>query len=110
MFACLVNLEWLTLPYRTLVTCLHTDTPILRHYSSAFGFYGAVPGAQLVVRMISTVYNYDYIQDLRMSVDGTVDVKVVTTGYVQATAFRPFYPAEYGFPLFTNVSGEGHLL
>jgi hypothetical protein len=42
----------------------HTDMPLLRHYSSAFKFYGAVPGAQLVVRMISTVYNYDYIQDL----------------------------------------------
>lgn len=38
--------------------------PLLRHYSSAYKFFGAVPGAQLIVRMISTVYNYDYIQDL----------------------------------------------
>lgn len=82
------------------------DTPVLRHYSSAYSYYGAVAGAQLVVRMISTVYNYDYIQDLHLNIDGTVDVKVVTTGYVQATTFRSFYPRHYGFPLFTNVSGE----
>lgn len=33
-----------------------TDLPALRHYSAAFKFYGGVPGAQLVVRMVSTVY------------------------------------------------------
>lgn len=79
---------------------------MLRHYSSAYRFYGAVPGAQLVVRMISTVYNYDYIQDMRLDIDGTIEVKVVTSGYAQATTYRPFYPRHYGFPLFTNASGE----
>jgi Cu2+-containing amine oxidase len=39
-----------------------TDVPLLRHYSSTFKFHGAVPGGELVVRMISSVYNYDYIQ------------------------------------------------
>jgi Cu2+-containing amine oxidase len=40
----------------------HQDIPLLRHYSSTYKFYGAVPGGELVVRMISSVYNYDYIQ------------------------------------------------
>jgi Cu2+-containing amine oxidase len=79
--------------------------PVLRHYSQAYKFYGAVPGAQLIVRMISTVYNYDYIQDLVLGIDGTIDVKVTTSGYIQATAFRSFYPQHYGFPVFTNVTG-----
>jgi Cu2+-containing amine oxidase len=80
--------------------------PLLRHYSSAYKFYGAVPGAQLVVRMISTVYNYDYIQDLHLGVDGTLDVKVTTSGYIQATTFRTFYPQHYAFPISNNVSGK----
>ena len=83
----------------------YADRPVMRHYSSAFKFYGAVPGAQLVVRMISTVYNYDYIQDLMLNVDGSIDVRVTTSGYVQAGPFRSFYPQNFGFPLFTNVSG-----
>jgi hypothetical protein len=40
-----------------------------------------------------------------LGVDGTLDVKVTTSGYIQATAFRSFYPRHYGFPVFNNVSG-----
>lgn len=68
-------------PFSLAVHC--ADMPVLRHYSSAYKYYGAVPGAQLIVRMISTVYNYDYIQDLVLGVDGTLDVKVTTSGYIQ---------------------------
>jgi Cu2+-containing amine oxidase len=92
-----------------ITVTVSADIPLLRHYSSAYKFYGAVPGAQLVVRMISTVYNYDYIQDLHLGVDGTLDVKVTTSGYIQATTFRSFYPQHYAFPISSNVSG-GQLL
>jgi len=80
--------------------------PILRHYSSAYKYYGGVPGAQLIVRMISTVYNYDYIQDLVLGVDGTIDVRVTTSGFIQSTTARGFYPQHFGFPLAQNVTGE----
>lgn len=80
--------------------------PILRHYSAAYKYYGAVPGAQLIVRMISTVFNYDYIQDLVLGVDGTIDVRVTTSGYIQSTTARGFYPQHFGFPLAQNVTGE----
>jgi Cu2+-containing amine oxidase len=68
--------------------CLHVavavaDTPALRHYSYNYKFYGAVPGAQLVVRMVSEINNYDYIADLWLSVDGVMDVRVVTSGWVR---------------------------
>lgn len=56
------------------------DTPTLRHYSYSYQFYGAVPGAQLVIRMVSEINNYDYICNLILSVDGTLEVKVVTSG------------------------------
>lgn len=65
--------------------CVHVadgvaDTPALRHYSYNYKFYGAVPGAQLVVRMVSEINNYDYIADMWLSVDGVMDVRVVTSG------------------------------
>lgn len=84
------------------------DTPALRHYSYNYKFYGAVPGAQLVVRMVSEINNYDYIADLWLSVDGVMDVRVVTSGYVQATAWRPNYGRSFGYPLIYNVSGTLH--
>jgi Cu2+-containing amine oxidase len=56
------------------------DTPTLRHYSYSYQFYGAVPGASLVVRMVSEINNYDYITDLILSNDGMLEVKVVTSG------------------------------
>jgi Cu2+-containing amine oxidase len=39
-----------------------------------------VPGASLVVRMVSEINNYDYIADLILSNDGMLEVKVVTSG------------------------------
>jgi Cu2+-containing amine oxidase len=56
------------------------DTPVLRHYSYSYQFYGAVPGASLVVRMVSEINNYDYVTDLILSNDGMLEVKVVTSG------------------------------
>jgi Cu2+-containing amine oxidase len=56
------------------------DVPFLRHYSYSYQFYGAVPGSNLVVRMVSEINNYDYIADLILSVDGHLEVKVVTSG------------------------------
>lgn len=55
-------------------------TPALRHYSYSYDFYGAVPGALLVVRMVSEINNYDYIADLVLSIDGVIEARVVTSG------------------------------
>ena len=37
--------------------------------------------AQLVVRTISTIGNYDYIFDLRFLLDGSIKVKIFAAGY-----------------------------
>jgi Cu2+-containing amine oxidase len=39
-----------------------------------------VPGAQLVIRMVSEINNYDYIADVWLANDGVMDVRVVTSG------------------------------
>lgn len=39
--------------------------PLMRHWADTGGgpaYYGNVPGNALVVRAISAVYNYDYVQ------------------------------------------------
>jgi hypothetical protein len=87
------------------VVVAYADVPLMRHYSSTYKFFGAIPSGQLVVRMISSVYNYDYIQDLELKVDGTISVKVYTTGYAQTGPAMPDYPHHYGYPLFQDVSG-----
>eukprot|EP00775_Hariotina_reticulata_P012327 gene12327-12462_t len=84
------------------------DTPALRHYSYSFDFYGAVPGGLLVVRMVSSIYNYDYFADLVLSIDGVVETRVVTSGYVQAAAFLPWYGQSFGYPMMNNISGTVH--
>uniref|UniRef100_A0A383WJJ4 Amine oxidase n=1 Tax=Tetradesmus obliquus TaxID=3088 RepID=A0A383WJJ4_TETOB len=84
------------------------DTPVLRHYSYSYQFYGAIPGASLVVRMVSEINNYDYIADLILSNDGMLEVKVVTSGYVQAAAFQNSYRKNFGYPLMFNISGTLH--
>lgn len=42
-------------PLAGACTACTADTPALRHYSYNYKFYGAVPGAQLVIRMVSEI-------------------------------------------------------
>lgn len=55
---------------------LATGMPLLRHWADTGGgpiYYGALPASVLVVRAISAVYNYDYVQ-------ASAGVDVVPTG------------------------------
>ena len=62
------------------------NLPALRHYDYAFQFYGAVKSHMLTVRMVSEVYNYDYICDFNFYVDGTLEPRVQTSGCARAFA------------------------
>jgi Cu2+-containing amine oxidase len=64
---------------------LSLGQPLLRHWGDAGGssaYYGAVQGSVLVVRTISTVYNYDYIA-----------VSNACRGTAQAGHWFPYLPA-----------------
>ncbi|KIZ06096.1 hypothetical protein MNEG_1864 [Monoraphidium neglectum] len=81
----------------------------LRHYDYAFKYYGAVKSHVLTVRAVSEVYNYDYICDFNFYVDGTIEPRVQTSGYIQAAGgFRPYMRNKFGYPLMYNVSGSIH--
>ncbi|KAF6249317.1 copper amine oxidase [Scenedesmus sp. NREL 46B-D3] len=91
---------------------LSLGQPLLRHWADAGGspaYYGAVQGSALVVRTISTVYNYDYIADLRLHLDGSIEVAVHTTGYVQSSWYdRAQHGSSHGYPFAPHNSGTIH--
>lgn len=56
---------------------------------------------------MSTAYNYDYIYDYLFYPNGVVEVRVSTSGYVQATYWTS-NEAPYGTEIHTGVAGTIH--
>ena len=91
---------------------LNLGLPLRRHFDSnfdgGFNFYGGMSGSALVLRSISTAYNYDYIYDYLFYSNGVVEVRVSTTGYVQATYWTS-NEAPYGNQIHSSgVAGTIH--
>ncbi|KAI8472809.1 MAG: copper amine oxidase [Monoraphidium minutum] len=85
------------------------NMPGLRHYDYAFKFYGGIKSHMLTVRFVSEVYNYDYICDFNFYIDGTIEPRVATSGYIQAAGgFSPYMRGKFGYPLMHNISGSLH--
>ncbi|KAF2017333.1 primary-amine oxidase [Aaosphaeria arxii CBS 175.79] len=68
--------------------------PLSRHRTSSsnkFGFsnFGTVKGAALIVRAIATVGNYDYMFDYSFHMDGSIEVIVRASGYLQSSFYFP---------------------
>ncbi|KAI1340899.1 copper amine oxidase [Xylariaceae sp. FL0016] len=67
--------------------------PLSRHRAgggtSDFGFQnlGSVKGALLTVRSIATVGNYDYLFDYAFHLDGSLEVTVRASGYLQSSFY-----------------------
>lgn len=90
---------------------LNLGLPLRRHFDNNFdggyNFYGGMPGIALVLRSISTAYNYDYIYDYLFYPNGVVEARVSTTGYVQATYWTS-NESPYGNPIHPGVAGTIH--
>ena len=99
--------------YRNSICLFELDLglPLRRHFDNNFdggyNFYGGMPGSALVLRSISTAYNYDYIYDYLFYPNGVVEVRVSTTGYVQATYWTSNEDA-YGNQIHPGVAGTIH--
>ena len=68
--------------------------PLSRHRTSAsndYGFsnFGTVKGASLTVRAVATVGNYDYMFDYAFHLDGSLEVIVRASGYLQSSFYYP---------------------
>ncbi|CAH2281643.1 amiloride-sensitive amine oxidase [copper-containing] [Pelobates cultripes] len=90
---------------------LPTGIPLRRHFDSDFadGFksYAGLENHVLVVRTMSTVYNYDYIWDFIFYQNGVVEVKVSATGYIFANFFT-HDGLSYGNRVHEHVLGNLH--
>lgn len=58
----------------------NTGSPAWRHYDSASRTSYSAPQVELVVRMIPTIGNYDYIVDYVFQLRGNIEVRVGATG------------------------------
>ncbi|KAF1843293.1 amine oxidase catalytic domain-containing protein [Cucurbitaria berberidis CBS 394.84] len=84
--------------------------PLSRHrtgFSNDYGSSYVVKGAALIVRAIATVGNYDYMFDYSFHIDGSLEVIVRASGYLQASYY---YPAQgkYGPRIQQATQGSLH--
>ncbi|CAH8439373.1 unnamed protein product [Schistosoma curassoni] len=100
--------EWKTNPH---------NGPVRRHFefhiSDHFGEKGeakytnfglGITSYSLVVRTISTLFNYDYIFDIIFYSSGVIEFSVTPTGYIHVDVELNFYQynSKYGFPAVIN--------
>lgn len=78
--------------------------PISRHSSSKY--VTVTRNVALVLRSVSTVGNYDYTFTYYFYLDGSIEVKVSASGYIQSA----FYAQndEYGYRIHRGLSGSMH--
>ncbi|EJF56720.1 amine oxidase catalytic domain-containing protein [Dichomitus squalens LYAD-421 SS1] len=81
--------------------------PITRHTGYAAGEMGATLGYQLIVRSVSTVGNYDYLFDYIFQIDGTVEVRLSASGYLQGGYWEPSQEG-YGTAIRDSTMGSLH--
>ena len=90
---------------------LNTGMPLRRHYDNNFmggyRFYGGMANQVLVLRSISTVYNYDYVFDFIFYQNGVIEVKVSPSGYVWG-AFIDSNTDPYGYKLYEHLTSGTH--
>jgi len=81
--------------------------PITRHLGYEKNEFGAVKGYELVVRSIATLGNYDYLFDYIFHLDGTIEVRVSASGYLQAGYYNPD-ALDYGTRIWETTMGSLH--
>eukprot|EP00795_Rhopilema_esculentum_P010713 gene10713-19489_t len=70
-------------------------------------FQGGMAGHALVIRVISTPFNYDYIFDYILHQSGVIEVRTTASGYIQPD-FATEQEKQYGFVNFFNTVGTIH--
>ncbi|KAF7374336.1 Amine oxidase catalytic domain-containing protein [Mycena sanguinolenta] len=98
-----------TLQQKDAICVFERDSgkPLSRHTGYLKGEMGAVKGYELVVRTISTVGNYDYLFDYTFQLDGTLEVRVSASGYLQG-AWWDDTEMSYGTKIRDTYMGSIH--
>ncbi|KAK8847701.1 hypothetical protein IAR55_005560 [Kwoniella newhampshirensis] len=81
--------------------------PLSRHTGWLKDEMGAIKGYELTVRSISTVGNYDYLFDYTFQLDGTIEIRVSASGYLQGGVWdKTQHP--YGHQIRDTTMGSLH--
>ncbi|XP_011269955.1 hypothetical protein CAOG_08385 [Capsaspora owczarzaki ATCC 30864] len=86
-------------------------TPIASHFNKGndgLDFATGIHSTALVVRFISTVYNYDYVLTYTFFLDGSMDVDMSATGYMQAGRWADANDNQFGTRVQDQVMGNLH--
>ncbi|WFC98813.1 primary-amine oxidase [Malassezia yamatoensis] len=78
--------------------------PISRHSSAKY--VTVTRNTALVLRSVSTVGNYDYTFSYYFYLDGSIEVKVSASGYIQSAYYAQ--NDEYGYRIHHGLSGSMH--
>lgn len=78
--------------------------PIQRHSTSAY--VSATKNIFFTIRNICTVGNYDYMFSYEFYMDGSINVNVRASGYIQSAFFYANH--EYGYQIHDALSGSMH--
>ena len=82
--------------------------PLRRHASySHGGFYEGMETTVLILRTISVIANYDYIVDFMFYLNGGIQVKVMSTGFVLGTVYTE-EEVKYSFKLREMLGANIH--
>jgi len=84
-----------------------SERPLTRHLGYDKDEFGAVKGYQLVIRSIATLGNYDYLFDYIFHLDGTIEVRLSASGYLQA-GYWDTDQRNYGTRIWETTMGSLH--
>ena len=78
--------------------------PISRHIAA--DYTTVTKHADLILRSVATVGNYDYMFEYAFHIDGSIHVTVRASGYIQGAYYAE--NEEYGFHIHDVLSGNMH--
>ncbi|XP_062613391.1 putative amine oxidase [copper-containing] [Saccostrea cucullata] len=87
----------------------NTGSPLRRHHAASetpSGYYEGAPNVVLILRMIGTLVNYDYIFDFIFYQNGVMETKVTASGII-ISSFKST-DKKYGFQLTDQALGTLH--
>ncbi|GAA5820220.1 hypothetical protein JCM3770_006065 [Rhodotorula araucariae] len=92
--------------HRRSICLYETDAgyPMSRHTNGEYA--SATRNTAFVLKSVSTVGNYDYSFIYTFSLDGSVAVEVMASGYIQSAYYAK--NGEYGYQIHDGLSGSMH--
>ena len=85
-----------------------TALPLVIHDFTAGVGGGGVRNTALVIRTKLTIGNYDYIQQLQLNLDGSMDVNAILSGYMQGSSYVPTVSQAFGNQVHEGMASALH--